>query len=548
MEVYQPNRVITGDFDPSCAARCLNGTFVGQVREGVAAFRGIPFALPPTGPLRWKEPVPVTASENVYEALHNGPSAIQTRLESERASYYRQSEDCLYLNIWTAEGFTGQKRPVMVFIHGGNYGWGGTIDPLYDGHNFVKAHPEIVLVTIAYRIGILGFMDFSEVSGGEAYSTAGNLGLLDQICALRYLQVNLPSFGGDPTNVTVFGESAGGGSVSLLPLIPSAKGLFSRVIAQSGSIALTYSRKECLPLTRKLLKEARASGMKELLALSEAQLIALNEKVGTVNNFPERDGVILPKNLYDAYARGLAHPVEMLIGTNADELRYWILDVGGLVPYRHLSYVLWKSTQRQLEKADRQRAEDFLQMQAEKGLRERPWQITEFFSELLFRLPALRQGELHASHGNRVFQYYWNYPSAIPNLKACHAVELAYVFNNLHETIYTGKGADEALAAQVQDMWVRFAKTGNPSVDGTPWKPYSRTSRNTMILDSPCHMEQNWREPERECLAPLLTYQFNGNSAVSSMDFSPALKAAAIAAGVGFTAFLLWRLLRKRNA
>ena len=546
MEQYQPNRPITGAFDPDCAARCLNGTFVGSTRDGVTAFRGIPFAQPPVGKLRWKEPVPVLAADGVFEALHNGPSAIQTKLDSERASLFYQSEDCLYLNVWTAAGYAGQKRPVMVFIHGGNYGWGGTADPLYDGHNFVHAHPEVVLVTIAYRIGIMGFMDFSEVPGGEAYSTSGNLGLLDQICALRWVQANIAAFGGDPTNVTIFGESAGAGSVSLLPLIPAAKGLFSRVIAQSGSVALTYSRKESLPLTRQLLHAAKAKRMEDLLALSENQLKAVNETVGQSNNFPERDGVVLPKDLYAAYEHGEAQPVQMLIGTNADELRYWILDLGGLVPYRHTSYVLWNSTLKQLKDEDRQRAELFRQLQQDKGVKDRPWQVTEFFNELLFRLPAIRQAEAHAAHGNRVFLYYWEYPSALPHLGACHAVELAYVFHNLHETVYTGEGPDEVLAATVQQMWVNFAKTGDPSLEELPWASYSKAARDTMLLGRKPHVERNWRDPERQYLFPLLDYCFNGNSTATSIDLSPLWKTAALAAGAGITALLLWRLLRKR--
>ena len=198
MERYQENLKILGDYDRSCAAQCINGTFVGKTNDGVTAFRGIPFAAAPVGALRWKEPLPVQPGLDVFEAFHNGPSPIQTKLDSERASFYQQSEDCLYLNVWTGDGYAGEKRTVMVFIHGGSYGWGGTADPLYDGHNFVKAHPEIVLVTIAYRTGLLGFIDFSEVPGGEAYAKSGNLGILDQICALRWIRDNIQAFGGDP--------------------------------------------------------------------------------------------------------------------------------------------------------------------------------------------------------------------------------------------------------------------------------------------------------------------------------------------------------------
>ena len=528
-EVYQQNRPIEGGYDAALGAVCKNGTFIGCESEGVTSFKGIPFARPPIGDLRWKEPVIADDRDGVFEALHNGPSAIQTKLDSERASFYFQSEDCLYLNVWTAVGFAQEKRPVMVFIHGGNYGWGGTADPLYDGHNFVKAHPDIVLVSIAYRLGIFGFMDFSRVPGGEDYSFSGNLGLLDQICALRYIKENIRGFGGDPENVTIFGESAGGGSVSLLPLIRSAKGLFNRVIAQSGSVALTYSREETLPLTRDLLKQTGAKSMAQLCALSEEELKSVNEKVGQINNFPERDGVILPEDPYAAYQKGEALPVDMLIGTNADELRYWIFDIGGIGRYRFASELLLNNILKQLDKTDRQRVKTFLQTQAKKGISERMFQITELFNELLFRLPAVAQAEAHAANRNRVYQYYWTYPSSLPDLKACHAVELSYVFGNTDETIYTGPDPNRQLAKLVQQMWVNFAKTGNPSVKEEKWAPYTKDNRNTMLIGDKTVVKSNWRETERACLEPLLKYRVNGNSASSNPGVFLILKTAATA-------------------
>ena len=545
MQTYKKNRAVTGEYDRCCAAKCVNGTFIGVKREGVAAFRGVPFALPPVKELRWKKPQPVPPSDVVFEAFYNGPTSIQTKLDSERASFYYQSEDCLYLNVWTALDFDGQNRPVMVFIHGGNYGWGGTADPLYDGHNFVKAHPEIVLVTIAYRVGIAGFMDFSEVPGGDEYRESGNLGLLDQICALRYVKDNIKAFGGDPDNVTIFGESAGGGSVSILPLIPAAKGLFKRVIAESGSVALSYSKKECLPLTRHLLEETGAKCMDDLLALTEAQLIAVNDEVGEKNNFPERDGVTLPLDLYESYDNNEAFPVDMLVGTNADELRYWIQDVGGLAPYRLMSRALFAATVKGFDVPDRRRAVYFLRMQEEKGRQSKTWQITEFFNDLLFRLPALRQADAHSKNGNRVYTYYWDYPSALPNLKACHAVELAYVFNNLNETIYTGDNINAALAARVQEMWVNFAKTGDPSTDFAKWAPYSEKSRSTMIIGKNIRLEYNFLDKERKCLYPLLKYNVNGNSYVPDSDIEKLLKIAAIAAGACAAAFILYKVISK---
>ena len=277
-EAWGENRAAEEPYDPALAAVCANGTFLGTRKGQVLCFRGIPFACPPVGELRWKKPQPAPDRGGVYEARYNGRSPIQTEWPSERASYYPQGEDCLYLNVWTAEP-RGEKKTVMVFIHGGSYGWGGTADPLYDGENLVRAHPEVVLVTIAYRVGIAGFVDFSGVPGGEAYPDAPNLGLWDQIEALRWIRRNIAAFGGDPDKVTIFGESAGGGSVSLLPFIPEAKGLFRRVIAESGSVALTYSREECRDFTRRLMKAAGADTMRDLLELTEEELAEVNRKV-----------------------------------------------------------------------------------------------------------------------------------------------------------------------------------------------------------------------------------------------------------------------------
>ena len=298
MERYGENRPLADtDHPEGPAVTCSNGTFIGKEKNEVCSFKGIPYALPPVGKLRWKPPVPAEKDGGTYEAFYFGKSGIQTDAETERASLYVQGEDCLTLNVWTSDKTETEGKPVMVFIPGGAYGWGGSADPLYDGQKFIEAYPDVVLVTVNYRIGLMGFIDFSAVKGGEEYSHSGNLGLLDQICALQWVRDNIRGFGGDPKNVTLFGESAGGGSVSLLPLIDEAKGLFRRVIAQSGSIALTFSREECQSLTAKLMEETKAKTMEDLLALTEEELMELNKELNDYNNFPERDGVTVPEDI-----------------------------------------------------------------------------------------------------------------------------------------------------------------------------------------------------------------------------------------------------------
>ena len=507
MESYGENRKIEdGSYDKSLAAVCRNGTFVGQEKNGVVSFKGIPYATPPVGDRRWKRPLPAEDDDSVYEAYYYGKSGIQTKAESERASLYMQGEDCLTLNVWTGSVDKTSGRPVMVFFPGGGYGWGGTADPLYDGQNFAEVWKDIVLVTVNYRIGLMGFMDFSEVAGGEDFAESGNLGLLDQICALKWIRENIAGFGGDPEQVTIFGESAGASSVSLLPLIGEARGLFRRAIAQSGSVAFTYSREECLSLTRKLLKLAGASSMDELMALDEAELMKLNESLNDFNNFPERDGIILPEDLYGAYRNGDASWADLLIGSNADEARYWIGEVGGYLFYLPAGSLMYKSTVNRISPEDRHFAEDFMRMQKGKLI----WKRTQFLNELLFRIPAASQAALHADSGGNTYMYYWTKESAIPNYGACHAAELSYVFNNLDDTIFTGERADASLAAAVQAMWVSFAKTGDPSAAGYVWEKYDSDTRKTMFLGDEIRQVSDPMKEERELIEPLLPYRFNG--------------------------------------
>ncbi|MDO5131581.1 MAG: carboxylesterase family protein [Eubacteriales bacterium] len=544
------NRTLTGKAcSDAPAVKCHNGTFVGTETDGVRSYKGIPYAVPPVGERRWKAPEPAPEDSGVYEARYFGKSCIQTEAASERASLYMQGEDCLTLNIWTSAGEEESSggKPVMVFIHGGSYGWGGTADPLYDGHNLVRRRRNVVLVTINYRIGLFGFIDFSKVRGGEAYRESGNLGLLDQICALSWIRRNIRGFGGDPGNVTLFGESAGASSVSLLPLIDSAKGLFRRVIAESGSIAFTYSREEAQTLTEKLLEETGASCMEELAALDEDRIRAVNGKLNDHAVFPVRDGIVLPEDLYEAYRAGRGSGVDMLIGTNADETRYWIGEMGGWVNYWCAAPVFVRSIIHGFREEDRPLAEAFLTLQKGSAVH----RATEFFNELIFRVPSIAQASFHAGNGGNTYMYYWTKKSAIPHFGACHAVELAYVFGNLEETIYTGKKADKKLSDTVQDMWVRFAAAGNPGTEEYPWEKYEASGRMTMLLGDDIRMVSDPFKENRVLIEPLLVYRYNGNYDQTGMVVKYLKKAAGQTALrlvlAGTAAVSVNRLLSRRK-
>ena len=504
--LFGENKELKENPDKEHAVKCHNGVFIPKIDDTVRIFKGIPFALPPVGERRWKKAEPIPNSDHIFEAYYNGKSPIQTVIDSERSSYYPQSEDCLYLNVWVNDACKDDNKPIMVFIHGGAYGWGGTADPLYDGLNFIKLHPEVILITIAYRVGIFGFIDLSYLKGGENYPDAPNLGIYDQIEALRWIQKNGKAFGGDINNVTIFGESAGGGSVSLLPLIDEAKGLFHRVIAESGSVALTYAKDECKALTDKLIKATGKDSMNDLMKLSTEEMAKINKGLNESNNFPMRDGKLIPIDPYEPYSQGKTKDIDMIIGTNANEMNYWIGELGGLFNYSAGMPIKYENDIAKVEKEDKTYIKQF--MKIAKG--NRVARITEFYNEIMFRLPAIAQAEHHSENNGNVYMYYWKEKSKIPLYKACHAVELAYVFYNIDETIYTGEKADEQLARNVSNMWVNFAKTGNPSLESIEWHKFDKQDRKTMTFKKDnIKEESDILTKQREVLWPIVKYMIN---------------------------------------
>jgi len=319
-------------------AVCYNGRFEGSYEEdtGVLAFKGIPYAKAPTEERRWKAPESVEASSETFKADAFGKSSIQYSWFSEDITT-EVSEDCLTLNVWTKD-LSSDNKPVMVFFHGGSFAWGGTSEPLYDGQYIVSEHDDVVVVTCNYRIGIMGFIDFSSVPGGEEFPDSGQLGLLDALESLRWIKQNISVFGGDPDNITIFGESAGGGVVSCLLASEFAGELFQRVIAESGALNQVHDLEAASAndQTAVLMQLAGAENMDDLLALTEEELIELNEypldEDGTCINdkysLPISGGIV-PDDAYGALANAKAKGVDLLIGTNTDEANYWITEMGG---------------------------------------------------------------------------------------------------------------------------------------------------------------------------------------------------------------------------
>ena len=483
---YGENHKITdGNFDKSLAVKCVNGTFVGKRTENIISYRGIPFVgKQPVGELRWKAPVDVTPDDGIYEAYHNAKSAYGNE-NFEIGSLFYLSEDCLYLNLWKADEASADKKPVMVWIHGGAFEAGGTVDPMFDCHNFVKENPEVIVVTIAYRLGVFGFLHLSHLADGKDYPDAQNLGLLDQIAALKWVHENIENFGGDPDNVTIFGESAGAGSCTLLPLIPGSQKYFKRVIAESGAPNQTRSAEQCIACTNELLEVLGCKTVAELNNL-DAQKIFEASAVLFMRQFPERDGKYLPLDPFEAYANGAAKDIDFIQGCNKDEMNFFVYSFG------LEGWTAWA--------ADR-KAKKFAQFtDAEKNLAESFWNDMTgedwerdscLFSQIWFNAPVIKLAESLTKGGGKSYAYYFTPESSLPIMKCGHAIELAVVFNHSDMTGDTGREFDATFCKTMRKMWVQFAKTGNPSLtaeispDGKAkdWPLYDLENKKVMVFD-----------------------------------------------------------------
>ena len=488
----------------SFPVKCLNGTFLGKEKDNIISYKGIPFAKPPIKNLRWKPPLECDNSNDIFEAYSFQKSPIQVQVEGETASYGEIGEDCLYLNIWKNNDNI-KNKPVMVFIHGGDFGWGGTVDPLYDGHNYVKSHKDIIFVTITYRVSILGFLDLTQIKGGENYKESPNLGILDQIQSLKWINKNIENFGGDKNNVTLVGESAGGLSVTVLPLIKGTKGLFKRIISQSGSFAWTIKREDGKTLINYLKDEIKKQRKEELdvnylINLSEEEIINLNEKLNYYCSSPMRDGYIIPFDCYGEIEKGAYDGIDVMIGTNADELRYFIIEFGSYFLYKIVFNVMVENVlYYRIKKNGYEIYNEFKKYEKDNC-------YEKLLTDIFFRVPALKIAQLHSKNNGNVYLYYWTYPSSIPYFGACHAIELSYVLNNLQETELIGnQNINYKLAEVSQDMWANFAKNGNPSTKEYKWEKYDCKIDNFMVFGKEIENKTNLFNKERnELIFPLL--------------------------------------------
>ena len=423
-----------------------------------------------------------------------------------------ESEDCLYLNIWVNTDDKTEKKPVMVWIHGGAYVVGSGSEASYSGANLVQSHSDIIMVNINYRLNMYGFMDFSSVPGGENFKTAPCNGLLDQAMALRWVHENIAAFGGDPDNVTIFGQSAGGGSVSILPVMKEANRYFQKVIAQSGSTGLAFPV-DCASAqgkTKALLEYTGCKTMDEIRALSEEKLQeAYVNAVGNFTSCPYYGTEVLPEAPIELYKKGYAKHISIMAGSTADEARLFMGEGPGLnlKEQKLFAQRAVGDAAQCLKEEDKKYYEEFWRVcrSQEPGLIE-----TEFINELMFRVPMLQQLDAQSAF-NKTFCYYWSYPGSNPDVGAAHSVELMFVFNMRGfgtNSAFNGTNISDEIFTAVQQMWTNFARCGNPSTDQVDWKAYSADDPNVLDIAGPgdLRVKRGLLADQYKAVTPLVGY------------------------------------------
>lgn len=492
---------------------------VEGVRQGdLLVFKGIPYAAPPVGELRWLPPQPLQTWEGVRAAREVGAASYQNPVILDALSAFDvkepQSEDCLVLNVWTpGSGADGGRRPVLVWIHGGAFVIGSGAQAIYDG-SALASRGDVVVVTLNYRLGALGFLNLKEITGGRIPAT-GNEGLLDQVAALEWVRDNIENFGGDPDNVTIFGESAGGMSVGSLLSMPSAQGLFHKAIPQSGACQTAHTLDRAVRVTERTLAALdvepgdadalRAVSPQQLLKVQEtlATIAASDPEIGGMPYQPVVDGDVQPDLPIERVRAGSAAGVAVLVGSTLEEWKLFgsldpeiaTLDDDGLLT-RISANVERPQAQRLIE--------TYRKAREARGLPVTPAELfLAIETDRVFRMPALQLAAAQREHDPRVYNYLFTWKSPVLGglLGACHALELGFVFGTIESanaSDFSGSGpAADALATTIQDAWIAFARSGDPS-GGTlgPWTPYG-AARETMILGEESGMESAPNDEER---------------------------------------------------
>lgn len=477
------------------AVKTRTGIYVGEKDGNALCWRGIPYARAPVGSLRWKAPQPLEDSTEIWEAKYFGPSCIQSVNAAFSLRDHQQSDDCLYLNVWRGKE-AEEKCPVLVQIHGGDFSYGGSANPMDYGANFVEANPNAVFVSINYRLGLLGFVDFSQVPGGENYPDAANLGLLDQVQALRWIKENIAAFGGDPDNVTVMGDSAGAQSIVLLCASGKAEGLFRRSLLISLPTFFYHQEsRDAQQIGRLMMELGGCRSMDELLHLDGEQLKAIHTLLNYRNLFPlpTLDGSFLPKDLIGALKK---HPMPVMIGMSANESSTWFMDVRPEKAERNLAELLQYV-------AARYAPEQETALKALMARKHQPGRILSdgersIFEDLYHRVAVQTVSGALVEH-SPVYGFLWDVHSPVERFGANGMSCLTTILGNVRVAERVGYLNDANAQEILQAMLMKFM-TDQPlstfaqelhGLDGIAWKPYGDEKQVLAVRSSQVRCESD---------------------------------------------------------
>lgn len=476
-----------------------HGKIRGYSRRNVIKFKGIPYATPPIGNLRFKLPAPVEPWSNVLDATKYSPISIQppSVLEAQFGESLPQSEaDCLTLNIWT-QGLDNAKRPVMFWIHGGGFitGNGASLD----GARLVL-RGDVVVVSINYRLGYLGFFYMPDMP-----DTTANAGLLDMVAALEWVKENISKFGGDPNNVTIFGESAGGMAVSSLLAMPSAKGLFHRAIPQSGAAnKFSYNPVSGIKVYKELIQKLGVEkGDIEALRKTPAenfivpQMNTTELRASGLRVGPVVDKSTLPDHPLEAISKGFAKDIDVFIGSNLDETKLFLMWTPKAFDLTEDGLYKTVNTFIRFTKQEESKAKEIMDRYRE--LRKTPRDIADaILTDYTFRIPSIRLAEEQSKNQKNIYMYLFTWQSPLGGGKygAMHALELPFVFGllgNREIGFFPGRTEEtQRLSEQMMDAWIAFARSGNPNHENIPeLPPYDKENRATILFDKEVTIEQD---------------------------------------------------------
>jgi para-nitrobenzyl esterase len=504
------------------------GGLQGRDEQGIAVFRGVPYAQPPRGELRFQAPKPLGPWGETYPATQFGSAAPQigpvNRLirTAIGAAGSTQSQDCLYLNVWTP-GVDRRRRPVMFFIHGGAFILGSGATRVWHGWHLAK-RGDVVVVTINYRLGALGFLRWRALVGEHGRPPA-NAGILDQIAALEWVRDHIDVFGGDPDNVTIFGESAGAMSAATLLGTPRAKGLFHGAILQSGAAHNVSTSAEADTVSTEFVRalgienptvDALASlPVKDIMRAQAIVSAKMGITTGALAWQPCVDGELLERHPLQAIDQGIAGGVRTLVGTNRDEWKLFSgLDPGGMVLDEDSLRERFQGVLRGTDDDGRplhERAWDaYYRVKGRRG-GEPSERWGSFQSDRIFHYPATRLADALSVHQSDTYAYLFEWaPRAVnERLGACHGLELPFVFGTLRAPwlrawLGISPRAQE-LCNIMQDAWIGFARSGSPAHAGLPdWPAYSETARSTMAFGHECTLREDPHERGRLFWHPIL--------------------------------------------